>query len=125
VPFWQFEPLPPETIGIEMPAGLEDIVPGYLANRRKEATEMIDLLAASDFARLSVLGHNLKGTARGYGFPDLAPLGAALERSADQMDSGTLRTQLSNLGNYLDRVRLISKGGEMLHEPGRPVHHTP
>jgi PAS domain S-box-containing protein len=98
-----------EAIRIEMPPGLEDIVPGYLANRRKEVSEMIELLAASDFARLSVLGHNLKGTAGGYGFPDLIRLGAALERSAEQTDSGTLRTQMTDLGNYLDRVQLIAK----------------
>jgi len=98
-----------EPIGIEMSPGLEDIVPGYLANRRREVPEMIVLLAASDFARLAFLGHNLKGTAAGYGFPDLTRLGAALERSADQMDGGTLRSLMNELGDYLDRVQLIAK----------------
>ena len=91
-----------------MPAGLEDIVPGYLANRKKEVPEMIELLAASDYERVSVLGHNLKGSARGYGFPDLIPMGLALEQSADQMDWGTLRAQIADLGNYLDRVQLVA-----------------
>jgi PAS domain S-box-containing protein len=98
-----------EPIRIEIPPGLDDIVPGYLANRRKEASEMIDLLAASDFERLSILSHNLKGTARGYGFPDLVQMGYALEQSANHMDCGTLRTQITDLGNYLDRVELIGK----------------
>ena len=75
-------------------------------NRRREVSEMIELLAASDFERLSVLSHNLKGTARGYGFPDLVQMGSALERSANQMDRGTLRTQITDLGNYLERVEL-------------------
>ena len=92
-----------------MPAGFEDIVPGYLANRKLEVFEMGELLAASDFERLSELAHNLKGTARGYGFPDLVHLGAALEESADQRDSGSLRAQMTELGNYLDRVHLIAK----------------
>jgi len=103
------QPKLPEPIRIEMPVGLEDIVPGYLANRRKEVFEMIELLSASDFERLSRLGHNLKGTARGYGFPDLVALGVALERSADQKDSATLRTRMTDLGNYLDRVQLVAK----------------
>ncbi len=95
-----------EPIGVAMPPGLEDIVPGYLANRRKEVSEMIALLAASDFERLSVLGHNLKGTARDYGFPDLARLGAALEHSANRMDGGTLKIQIAEVGSFLDRVQL-------------------
>jgi hypothetical protein len=99
----------PEPIRIEMPQGLEDIVPGYLANRRNEVSEMIELLAASDFERLSVLGHNLKGTARGYGFPDLAPMGSALELSASYRDSGALHTQITDLCRYLDDVELIAK----------------
>jgi CheY-like chemotaxis protein/HPt (histidine-containing phosphotransfer) domain-containing protein len=98
-----------EPIRIEMPQGLEDIVPGYLANRRNEVSEMIELLAASDFKRLSVLGHNLKGTARGYGFPDLAPMGSALELSASYRDSGALHTQITDLCRYLDDVELIAK----------------
>jgi CheY-like chemotaxis protein/HPt (histidine-containing phosphotransfer) domain-containing protein len=96
-------------IGIETPSGLEDILPGYLASRRKELPEMVELLAASDFARLAFLGHNLKGTATGYGFPDLTRLGAALERSAEQADCGTLRTLMTELGNYLDQVQLIAR----------------
>jgi signal transduction histidine kinase/two-component SAPR family response regulator len=99
----------PKPIAIEMPAGLEDIVPGYLANRKKEVLEMIQLLAATDFARLSVLGHNLKGTGGGYGFPHLTRLGAALEQSAKQADCNTLRNQVAELGDYLDQVQLITK----------------
>jgi HPt (histidine-containing phosphotransfer) domain-containing protein len=95
-----------DPIRIEMPPELSDIVPGYLASRRKEVSEMTELLAASDFERLSVLSHNLKGTARGYGFPDLVQMGSALEQSANQMDSRTLSTQITDLGNYLQRVEL-------------------
>jgi len=98
-----------QPLTIEMPAGFEDIVPGYLANRKREVTEMGNLLAASDFERVSELGHNLKGSARGYGFPDLVRLGAALEESADRRDRGALRAQMTELRNYLDRVHLIAK----------------
>jgi PAS domain S-box-containing protein len=72
----------------------------------KDLAEMAELLAASDFERLSLLSHNLNGTARGYGFPDLVRMGSALEHSANQMDSGTLRAQIADLGNYLQRVEL-------------------
>ena len=100
----------PHPVRIEMPAGMEDIVPGYLANRRKEIPEMLGLLANSDFERVSMLGHNLKGTARGYGFPDLIGIGLALEQSADRRDGGRLRGYITDLGEYLDRVQLVRAG---------------
>jgi PAS domain S-box-containing protein len=97
---------PSKSVRIEMPSGLEEIVPGYLANRRKELSEMSKLLAASDFAGLAVLGHNLKGTGGGYGFPELGRMGAALESSAKQSDPRALNIELRELRHYLDRVQL-------------------
>jgi signal transduction histidine kinase/HPt (histidine-containing phosphotransfer) domain-containing protein len=96
-------------VRIEMPAGLEDIVPKYLARRRKEVPEMIALLAASDFGSLAKLSHDLKGTGKSYGFPELTRLGAALEESAKQTDCGTLRAQLTEYGNYLEQVQLVAR----------------
>jgi HPt (histidine-containing phosphotransfer) domain-containing protein len=112
-----------DAIRIEMPVELEDIVPGYLVSRKKEVSEMTELLAACDFERLSILSHNLKGTARGYGFPDLVKMGSALEQSANQMDSGTLSTQITDLGNYLQRVEL-ALAGQPVYEPVSEVLAT-
>ncbi len=109
---YRLQPRVPDSIMIEMPAGLEDIVPGYLTNRKKEVSEMFDLVAASEYERVSILGHNLKGSARGYGFPDLIPMGLALEQSADQMDCGSLRAQIAALGSYLGRVQLVAAGAQ-------------
>jgi HPt (histidine-containing phosphotransfer) domain-containing protein len=98
-----------ESILIEMPPGLEEIVPGYLAARREELPRMTGLLAVSDFKSLAVLGHNLKGTGAPYGFPELTRIGAALEDSAKQTDPGALSTQLAELKHYLGQVELMAK----------------
>ena len=103
----QWESLEP--IRTEIPPGLEHVVPGYLAGRRKEVFEMYELLAASDFARLATLGHNLKGSGGGYGFPALTHLGAALEELAKQRDGLALRTQLTKLSRYLEMVQPVAK----------------
>jgi signal transduction histidine kinase/HPt (histidine-containing phosphotransfer) domain-containing protein len=111
---WRLQPVeiaqsgPHDPIRVEMPSGLEDIIPSYLASRRKEVPEMLSLLAASEFARLAVLGHDLKGSGGGYGFPELTRLGAALEQSAKQTDCVGLRTSLTDLGSYLDRVQVFA-----------------
>jgi HPt (histidine-containing phosphotransfer) domain-containing protein len=103
------EPGSAPSIGIEMPAGLEEIVPGYLAARREELPDLMALLAASGYDRLAVKGHNLKGTGSSFGFPELTRMGAALEHSAKQSDRGALSAQLTELKDYLGRVQLLAK----------------
>jgi CheY-like chemotaxis protein len=102
----RLESLEPESI--EVPPGLEHIVPVYLENRRKEVLEMLALLASSDFERLTTLSHNLKGSGGGYGFPELTRLGDILERLAKEKDGGALGTQITELRTYLDHVQLIA-----------------
>jgi HPt (histidine-containing phosphotransfer) domain-containing protein len=99
------------SIEIEIPAGFDELTPGYLAARRNELGEMAHLLAASDFESLRILGHNLKGTGASYGFPALTRLGDLLERSATQRDRETLRADLSQLSDYLAKVRLTATLG--------------
>jgi DNA-binding NarL/FixJ family response regulator len=77
-----------QRIIIQIPPDLADIVPGYLAARKKELPEMMERLAASDFERLRILGHNMKGSGTSYGFPELTQFGAELERFAKQSDGG-------------------------------------
>ena len=96
-------------IMIEMPPGLEEIVPAYLVNRREEVPAMIELLKNSDFKKLGFLGHNLKGSGASYGFADLTRLGGALEHSARVGDTKGLSAHLAELGEYLARVELCTK----------------
>ncbi|HUE20300.1 MAG TPA: PAS domain S-box protein [Bryobacteraceae bacterium] len=96
----------PQSIRIEVPPGLAEIVPGYLAARRKELPEMMALLAASGFERLAVLAHNIKGTGGSYGFPELTRMGAVLEQSAKHMDAEALSVQLTELNGYLGLVQV-------------------
>jgi CheY-like chemotaxis protein len=99
----------PPLIGIEMPPGLEEIVPGYLAARQEELPEMMALLAASGFERLAALAHDIKGTCGSYGFPVLTRMGAVMEQSAKQTDAAALGRQLTELQDYLRRVQLFAK----------------
>ena len=95
-----------QMVEFEMPQGLEEIVPGYLAARRRELPEMMALLASSGFERLAILSHNLKGTGGSYGFPALTRMGASLERSAIRKDAAGLGIELAELDNYLSSVHL-------------------
>jgi PAS domain S-box-containing protein len=99
------------TIQIEIPAGFEELTPGYLAARRNELAEMAHLWVASDFGRLRILGHNMKGTGASYGFEELTRIGGLLERSAIQGDRGALGANLTELTDYLAKVQLCGNSG--------------
>ena len=89
---------------IDIPPGLAEFIPGYLASRKEEVPEMIRLLAASDFESLEVLGHNIKGSGACFGFREISRIGAALEDSAEQADPAASRAHLMELQEYLDHV---------------------
>jgi HPt (histidine-containing phosphotransfer) domain-containing protein len=97
-----------ETITIDMPRGLENIMPAYLAWRREEVPELIALLAASDFERLAKLSHNIKGTGTSYGLPDLSRIGADLEVAAKQCDTAAAGAQLAQLNYFLEHLRIMT-----------------
>jgi HPt (histidine-containing phosphotransfer) domain-containing protein len=91
---------------VAVPAGLEQIAPGYLARRRLEATQMTSLLAAADYEALRILGHDLKGSGSSYGFPELTQFGIELESAAKGSDHENLAVSIIRLASYLSRVQL-------------------
>ena len=93
-------------IRIDIPEGLEDLLPEYLAGRRKELPEMRSRLAAGDFQRLRSLAHNMKGSGASYGFGEISRIGAGLEQSAIAGDAQQLGAGLTQLEEYLARVEL-------------------
>jgi CheY-like chemotaxis protein len=94
----------PEPSNAETPGWLQELIPDYLAARRSEVAGMMALLAASDFDRLRVLGHNFKGNGTPYGFPELSKLGAELESAAKRADSPAIARHVADLDNYLTSV---------------------
>jgi HPt (histidine-containing phosphotransfer) domain-containing protein len=83
---------------------VEELVPGYLAARKREVPQMLELLAGSDFERLRILSHSLKGSGGSFGFPELTAFGAALERHAQRGDGAAFGAELSRLKDYLDHL---------------------
>ena len=100
------EPTPP-AIMVEIDPEIADLVPGYLANRRRELTELEALLAAADWQRIAHIGHRLKGSGGGYGFDALTTQGIALEQAAVAADAAAIRQILITLDDYLARVRAV------------------
>jgi len=85
---------------------LEDIIPGYLANRQKDIADMSAALDGGDFETIRVLGHRMKGSGGGYGFDQITEIGASLEQAAKGGDGDTIRARVAELVDYLARVEV-------------------
>jgi CheY-like chemotaxis protein/HPt (histidine-containing phosphotransfer) domain-containing protein len=102
---------------------LRNLRPVRLEPPGSEGSGEIGSFAASDFARLANLGHYLSRTPQGGEFRDLRELGAALETSAGLMDSGSLRTQLNELGDHLGQMRFIDAALDRIRaRPAKPLN---
>jgi PAS domain S-box-containing protein len=95
------------TIRIVPPAGFEDLVPGYLASVRRDMDTILAGVDSKDCKAAGLLGHHLKGSGEGYGFPEITRTGAALELAAITADQNEIRAQVRGLAAYLDRVEVV------------------
>lgn len=66
--------------------GIEDLIPEYIQNRLRDLKALDDALSGSDFDVMKRLGHQTKGHARSYGFPELETVAAELETAAQAQD---------------------------------------
>lgn len=97
-----------EKIIIKVDPDLEDLIPGFLANRSKDVTSIRALLQADDFDAIRILGHSMKGAGGGYGFDRITELGDTIEIAAVAGDAATIAEANDALDDYLSRVEPVS-----------------
>jgi PAS domain S-box-containing protein len=95
-------------IRVTPPPGIEGLVPNYLANIRRGMDRILAGVDSNDCTIARQMGHQFKGTGEGYGFPEIARSGAALELAGTAANEGEIRSQLAALAAYLDRVRVVA-----------------
>ncbi len=89
---------------VTVDASLTEIIPWYLETRRTDLQASLAALSARDFGKVRTLGHNLRGTGAGYGFPKLSEFGEAIEAAAQESDASAIESHLDDLALYLDEV---------------------
>jgi len=93
-------------IAVSIDGDLEDLIPGFLDNRRKDIESLKEALSVSNIESLKSIGHSLKGVGGGYGFDGLSEIGAEIESKAKSDDITGMDTLIENLTDYLDRVEI-------------------
>src|SRR5258706_16402618 len=94
----------PEKIQLHVEPALRELVPGFLANRRKDLEVIGRALSSGNLEAIRVVGHNIRCFSRVYGFEELTALGEEIQQAA--ADASTLRIAhpQTQLASYLARI---------------------
>jgi HPt (histidine-containing phosphotransfer) domain-containing protein len=92
---------------IKVPHDLEDLIPVFMSNRKKELDTLRVALAAADFEQLRQLGHRMKGVGVSYGFDHVSALGKYIEDGARSGDRASLEARIAEYADYLSKVQIV------------------
>jgi len=96
-----------EKIKVSIDPDLEDLIPGFLGNRRHDVARIRELLAVADFEQVRLIGHSMKGSGGGYGFDPITEFGDEIERAAVRKDGAAIEVAVARLADYLARVEPV------------------
>lgn len=96
-----------DRITVSIDADLEEIVPGFLENRRKDVGALQTALQGNDLKTVRLLGHRMKGDGGGYGFDQISAIGDKLEQAAIREDRTVMTQQIAALADFLARVEVV------------------
>lgn len=94
-------------IVVHVDPDLEDLIPGYLANRQKDVAALRGALEKKDLETVRILGHSMKGSGGGYGFDSITDIGMVLEKAAGEGREETILREIARLEDYLQRVAVV------------------
>jgi HPt (histidine-containing phosphotransfer) domain-containing protein len=85
---------------------LEDLIPVFMSNRKKELDALRVALAAADFEQLRQLGHRMKGVGNSYGFAQVSDFGKHVEDGARSGDRALLESTIVRYTEFLSKVQI-------------------
>jgi len=91
---------------VKVSKDIEDLIPVFLANRKKEVETLRAALAADDFEALRQVGHRMRGVGYSYGFDRVSTLGKEIEDGARSGDKGALEAHIAAYSHYLSNLRV-------------------
>lgn len=95
-----------ETYEVKVSKQIEDLVPKFLENRRKDVELLRAAIAVRDFSALCQIGHRLKGVGRSYGFDNISVAGEKIEAAAKETDATLLVRLIDDYGHYVRQVKV-------------------
>jgi HPt (histidine-containing phosphotransfer) domain-containing protein len=85
----------------------EELIPGFIENRRNELEELRGALDAGHYEQLGQLGHRMRGIGATYGFDRVSELGGQIEERAAASDREGLAARIAEYAGYLVRLKIV------------------
>lgn len=95
-----------EPIRLSVEPALRGLVPGFLANRRKDLEVIARALHSGNLEAIKVVGHNIRCFSRVYGFDALTALGEEIQQAAVEQSTLRIVHAQTQLADFLARVEL-------------------
>jgi HPt (histidine-containing phosphotransfer) domain-containing protein len=96
----------PEPIRLSVEPALRDLLPGFLANRRKDLEVIGRALHSGNLEAIKVVGHNIRCFSRVYGFDALTALGEEIQQAAVEQSTLRIVHAQTQLADFLSRVEV-------------------
>lgn len=96
-----------DKIVVHVDADLQELIPGYLANRHGDIHTMQEALEQRDYETIRILGHSMRGSGGGYGFDTITEIGSAVEQAVRDRDPDEIHRWVGELIRYLERVQVV------------------
>ena len=94
-------------VTVSIDPDLEELVPGFLENRRKDVATLARAAQVGDVKTVRLLGHRMKGDGGGYGFQGISEIGEALEQAAYRQDWKVIIQKTEELTAFLAQVDVV------------------
>jgi HPt (histidine-containing phosphotransfer) domain-containing protein len=92
---------------VEIDKDIDDLIPNFLNNRKKDLDEFEALLKDKNFNQICLEAHNFKGTSGSYGFFNAQELGIALEKASIEKDVTKAKSLIDELKEYFSNLQII------------------
>lgn len=94
-------------IVVHIERDLEELIPNYLANRRRDLVTIDEALLKGDLETVRVIGHGMKGSGGGYGFAMITEIGRRMEDAAKEGQVALIREEQARLSAFLEQVEVV------------------
>jgi len=96
-----------EAVIVYVDPDLEELIPGFMDNRRSDIKMIGELLADEEFDEIKRVGHSMKGSGGGYGFNEITQIGKVIEEAAQVHDYSAIQRMNRYLTKYLEKVQIV------------------
>jgi PAS domain S-box-containing protein len=94
-------------IVVHIDQDLSDLIPGFLARKRDDASAVLDAVERGDSEALARLGHKMKGEGGSYGLDAITDIGREIEQAGKDGDLDAARRRCRELMDFLERLEIV------------------